>query len=62
MMLIFVIEGLASTDLVFDIIILVELIKGRHIGWFAISTFMMICPFLMGYGSMLTLRMNQIMG
>jgi len=49
-------ETLSGLDLITDILIMRELIYSEHPAWFTLSLFMMMSPFLMGYGSMVTLK------
>jgi hypothetical protein len=56
----FTLEFLSSADLVSDIYIMIGLSQSGHLAWFTITLFTMVCPFLMGYGSLITLRINHI--
>ena len=55
-----ILEILSAADLVSDIIIMKAMVETAHIVWFSISIFTMLCPFLMGYGSFISLRIEDI--
>ena len=56
----FFLEGLAAADFISDIIIMIAMVRAQHVMWFSISVFTMICPFLMGYGSLVSLKILEI--
>jgi len=60
MVLSFILESLAASDLVSDIWVMLEMLKAKHAAWFAYSYFTMMCPFLMGYGCILGLKISSI--
>jgi hypothetical protein len=56
----FLLEGLAAGDLITDLMLMKAMVLGRHVAWFSLSLFMMLCPFLMGYGSLVSLKIAEI--
>ena len=36
------------------------MIEHRHAAWFSLSAFLFACPFLMGYGSLVSLKIAEV--
>ena len=53
-------EAIAAFDFYFDFRIMISLSESGELMWSTLTIFTMICPFLMCYGSLISLRVSYL--
>jgi len=47
--------------MILDIVVCIQMLDGGHIAWFCLTFLQMLGPYLVGYGSFVGIRINQIL-